>query len=291
MTTANIGHNGGPDLDGRKLTVRTLWAKALFADPSTPTHVMAIAWAIHWYSRADGTGAALSNQQLKVICGISEPTATRGKRWLRDNGYVQLKVGTGDTKTEFQMCIPEARAEAADADGVITQTTQPLTTQGEMTQGHQADHPRVITGLVYNQERDSGPIPDNSGGEVAWSKKPAPVGKTNYWQSQLNPPHSDYEFADGKLRLVNGTRSRWLIEFGDDATRLDLAIDEAAAQVQPNSPKPIEVQVTAALARIASRRRDQAANYERAVAANKAAGSSGKVSSDRAAIRRRLENT
>jgi hypothetical protein len=271
MTSSTIGHNGGPDIDGRKHTIRTLWAKALFADPDTPASVMAIAWAIHWYSRADGTGAALSNEQLMLICGISEPTATRGKKWLHANGYVQLRVGNGDQKTTFKMTIPERRAETTNDAGVITVTTQPVTTQTMTTPGNHTDHPGVITGLVYNQERDSVSIPYRGDDAPLRSKKPANAGGSSFWQKALNPPHEDYIFDGGRLTLLNGTRSKWLIEFGDDGRRLDLALNEAAAQVQPNSNKPIEIQVDAVLSRLAGQKLDRAENYNRAVAANKAA--------------------
>lgn len=271
MTSVNIGHNGGPDLDGRKHTVRTLWAKALFADPETPVYVMAIAWAIHWYSRADGSGAALSNEQLMRICGISETTATRGKRWLRDNGYVQLTVGKGDQKTTFRMSIPDPAEASTEDDGVVPQTTLPQTTPPQTTPGNHTDHPGVVPRLGYIQERDSRPIRYQGDDASLRVKKPEKSGGNAFWKNVINPPHSDYVFDGGKLTLLNGTRSEWLVQFGEDARRLDLALKEVAAQVQPNGSKPLEVQVEAALSRIAGRKLDSAENYNRVVAANKAA--------------------
>lgn len=259
-----MNHNGGPDIDGRQQSLRTRWAKALFADPTTPAYVMAIAWAVHWYSRADGSGAALSNQQLQMICGISEPTATRGKRWLRDNGYVQLRVGTGDQKTEFKMSLPEV----SESDGVISQTTQPQTTQPEMTQGHQTDEARVIPPLVYIQERDSVPIQD---------KKPdvsaAPADGRSFWAAALNSQahkHQDVLFQNGKLTLLNGTRVDWLKRFSGDEERLDLALIQIAPVLQPNSNRPLTAQVDSQLARIAGEKRDRDVRYNQAATANKA---------------------
>ena len=154
MTNATIGHNGGPDINGRKVSIRTAWAKALFADPETPTYVMAMAWAIHWYSKADGAGAILSNEQFGLICGISEPTATRGKKWLREHGYVSLQGGKGDQKTQFQMVVPEPVR-------VIPQITQGHQELGSQELGshrddtpHPTDDPGVIPRLVCIQERD-----------------------------------------------------------------------------------------------------------------------------------------
>jgi hypothetical protein len=263
-----IGHNGGPDIEGRKESLRTTWAKALFADPETPVYVMAMAWAIHWYSRADGTGAALSNEQLKLICGISEPTATRGKRWLRDNGYIQLKVGTGDQKTQFRMSLPTKEMRVEVAAGVISETTQGNHIEGpqgdeghqKTAPGNQADDPGVICGLGYIQESKPISIPEKSA--------PRAQG-TSLWQQAFNPTHSDYQFDGVNLVLVNGTRSRWLIEFGDDPARLGYALKEAAGRIQPHGSKPIEIQVEAQLAKIAAEKRDRDARYAQAAKANK----------------------
>lgn len=111
-TAAPLGHNGGPALEEprrqRKLSIRTQWAKALFADKRTPSYVIAMSWAIHWYSQDDGSGAALSNEQFEVMCGVPDRTVSRGKKWLWDHGYVSLKVGRSGQKTRFQMTIPDA---------------------------------------------------------------------------------------------------------------------------------------------------------------------------------------
>lgn len=268
---AEIGHNGGPDIDGPRQSLRTQWAKALFADPNTPVYVMAMAWPIHWYSRSDGTGAALSNEQFMLICGISEDTATRGKKWLRDKGYVQIHVGNGKQKTQFRLSLPTA--DATEDIWVRTQRTQegPHTAgpqgQGPHTAGegpHTAD-PRVRTQRGYIQERDSGDIPDRPK-DVS---RPQQSAKTNYWQQQFNPTHSDYQFDGSTLTLVNGTRSRWLIEFGDDPKRLDFALKEVAARIQPNGSRPLDVQVEAALARMAAEKLDKDGRYASAVKANK----------------------
>jgi hypothetical protein len=282
MTTATIGHNGGPDIDGQKQpSIRTQWAKALFADPETPAHVMAIAWAIHWYSKPDGTGAALSNEQLQLYCGISEATATRGKRWLRDNGYVELRVGTGGDKTRFKMAIP---VRTTQNDGVITQTTQGHQPEGPQSEGphtdeggHHTDDPRVITQRGYIQERESIKIQDQE------KAHPRPRlddenGKA-FWQEALNPQgHSDVVFDRGKLTLLNGCRQYWLAEFGQDEKRLDLALIQIAPLLQPNKQRPLQAQVEGRLASIAAERRDRDARYANAAKANKPAAKPFKIS-------------
>ena len=266
MDEPAIGHNGGPELNERKTTIRTAWAKALFADPETPVYVMAMAWAIHWFSKADGTGAALSNEQFMAICGISEPSATRGKRWLRDKGYVHLQVGTGNTKTQFKMAVPPQR--------VITQTTQPGITQGNHTEGppslgsqsddpgNHTDDPRVIPGLGRNLYRDSGTNQERR------ADKPRRNGSKSYWQDALNPEAAaGVDFEDGKLTLRNGAKAKWLDEFGGDERRLQLALTQVAPKIQPNSPHPILMQIEAGLARIAAEKIDRDERYAQAAKA------------------------
>ncbi len=261
-----IGHNGGPNLEGRRESLRTTWAKALFKDPKTPVYVMAMAWPIHWYSRADGTGAALSNLQFSKICGISEDTVVRGKRWLRDSGYVQIQVGGGAQRTRFILTVPEDTAIDADdahddigegahtAGGGVAAEGGSLEPEGPLPAG-------------------GGPLP--AGGGVAPStpifyKKPIPIqehlerkenGK-QFWKEQLNPEHVDYAFDGTTLTLVNGTRTRWLLEFHDDDKALDLALKEVAGRIQPNGNRAISVQVEAALAKIARDTRNQDRRYE-----------------------------
>src|SRR5690554_5967261 len=111
-----LNHNGGPPLDdpkpGRRLTVRTAWARALFDDPETPTYVMAMGWVLHWYSNSDGKGAVLSNEQFERICNISRPTVTKGKEWLRNHGYIHIRVGDGrGVKSTFTLTLPRRPKE------------------------------------------------------------------------------------------------------------------------------------------------------------------------------------
>lgn len=170
------GHNHPPP-DGA--SVRTRWAKALFANPDTPTYVMAMAWVIHWYSDKDGCGAAVSNEQFEAICGVSTATATRGKRWLRDKGYVKIKVGDGrGLKSSFRMTLPQAAkgdlrddlslAKGHQKEGVLTE---------HLSKGHQTD-PK---GHQCDRKGHQGdrPILDNSGGiqekGVRASATPAPT--------------------------------------------------------------------------------------------------------------------
>lgn len=124
---AGVGHNGGPQLTP---SVRTRWAKRLFADKRTPSYVMAMAWVLHWYSDSDGGGASVSNEQFEAICGITRPTATKGKKWLLEHGYVTIKAGDGrGLKSSFKMTIPEAAKEekSLPLPGCKGETSKPET--------------------------------------------------------------------------------------------------------------------------------------------------------------------
>ena len=273
MTAPGMGHNGGPEFDNRKVSIRTAWAKALFADPETPTYVMAMAWAIHWYSRTDGSGAALSNLQFKAICGISEDTATRGKKWLRDRGYVHLIVGSGLQKTQFQMVVPELQKN--DDTLRCERTPPPPVADPPVADPLTADTPpltaeqRVRPERTHIQYIDSG---SNQEGPRAHSRKAKPA--VSYWQQALNPSASEgIEFVDGQLTLVNGVKADWLKRFGNDEERLDLALKEVAPFIQPNSNKPIITQVEGKLAKIAGEKLDRDQRYAKAAKPSKSISS------------------
>lgn len=94
------------------------------------------------------------------------------------------------------------------------------------------------------------------------------------------------EFSNGKLTLFNGLRSEWLEKFDGDAERLELGLTQAAAYVQPNSPRPLEAQVSAQLARQVSAKRDSDRRYADAAARNNAGAPGQRQRSD---VRRQLD--
>jgi hypothetical protein len=274
VTNANIGHNGGPDIEeGRQVTLRTLWAKHLFANPNTPVYVMAIAWAIHWFSKSDGTGAALSNEQLETICGISYDTAIKGKRWLRDNGYVEIKLGTHYEKTKFRMVIPVAAA-TVDAkeqarglpqrplEGSVPATPDPARGLPQRPQGSAPATPRGLPQRPYIQERDSRKIQEREERAGARGRQ-----ERSFWEQAFarddNDPYSGVVFDKGKLTLLNGTKAYWLDKLGSE-DRLDLALVEIAPALQPNGRVPLQAQVEQRLAKIAAERKDRDERYARA---------------------------
>lgn len=293
MTDVAVGHNGGPPLDEpvHKQTLRTRWAKALFADPETPSHVIAMCWAIHWYSRSDGSGAALSNEQFVAMCGVSLSSAKRGKKWLRDEGYVAIRPGDGVTKTQFQMTIPPTRDEKQRGvtwDTLWVHTDPP----GQSDPGHSepegvhtdppqvhTDPPRGVTVDPYIQERDSRSIQESQDCADAptievktelesvpkFEPKAEAKSGSAFWKDAFAPkepePHDDVLFENGTVVLLNGARTEWLNLFQGEEEILDLALKEIAGEIQPNSGRPIKSQVVRRLAQITRKRLEQDKRY------------------------------
>jgi len=73
---------------------------------------------------------------------------------------------------------------------------------------------------------------------------------------------------DGSIQLVNGTRSHWLKMFQGDEVRLELALIQAAGEVQIRSRNPVKLQVERSLARIAGQKHDGDNRYKSAVKRN-----------------------
>lgn len=82
------------------------------------------------------------------------------------------------------------------------------------------------------------------------------------------PPEGekDVHFDGSNLILTQAERADWLVKFGDDQ-RLDLALVQAVAFVQPNSRRPLLVQVRAQLARAAVDKIDRDQRYAKAASA------------------------
>lgn len=90
------------------------------------------------------------------------------------------------------------------------------------------------------------------------------------WNQQFADQHSGgvIQNPDGSIDLVNGTRAMWLNQFGGDETRLNLAIIQAAGEVQPRSRQPLRLQIERSLARIAGQKHDSDQRYKSRIQAN-----------------------
>ncbi len=311
-TAAPMGHNGGPAFVEMRYqdSIKYRWAMALFADPKTPSFVIAMSWAIHWYSKPEGWGAALSNEQFVAMCGLSESSVTRGKKWLLDNRYVSIRVGKKGLKTQFQLVIPEK----TNPELVVTQTTNPdeigRHTEGSQREGSHTDDHRSSQGRpngqigsqgdalrekeIYIREKEGGAdapahVEDETIEPVVYQKtKRQPQGGRAFWQQQLAPvQHSAVEMVNGLVKLVNGTRQEWVKMFQGDEENLDLALIEISGKIQSNSNRTLEQQVMSQLAAMVRDRKDRDARYQKGVERNAKGKATGKAE-DMAARRERI---
>lgn len=158
--------------------------------------------------------------------------------------YEERKAARGADTTVKTQCAERTEPSAVSAP--IRQTTHPA----ERTATHPAE--RTTYPVSIRPIEKNPPLPP----------------KANFWQNALNPSH-DVLFEDGRLTLMNGMRVTWLEEFGGSEKDLNLALLQATPYVQPNSGRPLDVQVSGQLARIVREKRDKDARY--AAAATKAA--------------------
>lgn len=90
---------------------------------------------------------------------------------------------------------------------------------------------------------------------------------------QLNPDtflkDGIFQHEDGSIHLTESVRASWLLRFGGNAERLDLALIEAAGERQRNSRQPLRLQVERTLARIAGRKIEGDQRYASAVQSRK----------------------
>lgn len=115
-------HNGGPPLEEEaKPFNKRKWAAALLTHPKKPAGVVAMAFKLYMEMDATGHGAAVSDADFVVSCGVSDRSARSFKRWLLDNGFVEIKTkGNRGRGTEFIARIPGSEIAATIA-GVMDQ--------------------------------------------------------------------------------------------------------------------------------------------------------------------------
>ena len=111
--------------------------------------------------------------------------------------------------------------------------------------------------------------------------KPSPIDRLKRVHETPTPAMA---MVDGRIELSQRTREFWLGAdcFAGDAAALDLALIQAAGQVQVHSrAHTLEVQVSRSLARIAADRRDRDRRYREAAARNAATPTTGSRSDPR----------
>lgn len=103
----------------------------------------------------------------------------------------------------------------------------------------------------------------------ARAREAAPKNQNQSWAEIIANERGETPEATGvslqgeTVVLMNGTRQKWIELFGDDEKRLDLALIEISAELQPNSGKPLHIDVESRLAKRAAWKRDGDKRYQR----------------------------
>jgi hypothetical protein len=295
-----IGHNGAPpDIYVREIKKLTAIEAVLKNPKFNQTQALILIGLI---VRSDGSygNAFPGGATLAVYAKVKRTDAVfKALRELEDQFNVIRRESRGQGKSNAYTVIPERVADAvvaayeerkaAKLAAAATQETHPSkagdlpkpTNTAEAGEFAELVRPKRVGGADEPTRLKRAPAQTGHPPEAGATHPPKagtyPVSirskennpllppKPNFWQGALNPSH-DVLFEDGKLTLVNGFRVQWLEEFGSEKD-LDLALMQAASYVQPNSSRPLDVQVSSQLARIVRDKRDKDARYAKAASA------------------------
>lgn len=118
-----IGGNNPP----KDRTFKKRWAIALFARQDKPAGAVAMGFKLYMEMDSQGHGATISDAEFQVACGVSDGSCRVFKRWLVNNGFVQVRVrGRRGYRSEFLATIPEGAIPAAIAGIEAEEYRQPI---------------------------------------------------------------------------------------------------------------------------------------------------------------------
>ena len=106
-------------------------------------------------------------------------------------------------------------------------------------------------------------------------------------RASAHPPAQEdlrVSFEGGRIELHGELRAYWLKEHDDDAKALELALMQAAPFIQPNGSKPLEVKVSAQLAKQLSWKRERDSRAPRAAHPTDQTSAERKMEAFRAAV-------
>ena len=187
---------------------------------------------------------------------------------ITDTKVIAAKIGITERAVRKAKSTPPVRNHSSDAGTTVPEPEF----RGGTTVPEKRNHSSEISEPQFRgkkevsphtplQERNNYHLVESS---PSTTDRARDAGK-GFWTTTLNPSgqqgHAGVSFANGSVQLHNGTRQRWLDQFDGDAKRLDLALIEIAGQIQPNSGRPISVQVEALLARKAGDKLDRDRRY------------------------------
>lgn len=119
-------------------------------------------------------------------------------------------------------------------------------------------HTKNLT-LRHLKEKNRGEGVSATSGRDFWSKAMRVEGE--------HDPDEGVRMVDGVPQLFNGTLAKWLEMFGGDQQDLDLALTAVAQYIQPNSSRPVKVQIESQLAAKALQKRERDKRYANAAKA------------------------
>jgi uncharacterized protein YdaU (DUF1376 family) len=120
-----------------------------------------------------------------------------------------------------------------------------------------SEKPNVINGRAMNHQST---VNDNLEARSQKQEKETPFsplgGRSGaaFWASTNKvegayDPDADFQYIDGKVVMLNGTKAEWIAKFEGDETLLDNILLDVSAYVQPYSGRPLRVQVEGQLGR------------------------------------------
>ena len=216
----------------------------------------------------DTEAARMLNVQTRNYRRVLGELLRMGKIKRHDDGYGNDRIETERRKAEAHSKSAPETSESADREA----------DQGPQREDHAASLNNDKSDITANYSRSNAVITavaDEKGQSFLRATKDFDLGlkeKEPPFIPQPQKPKCDpdgVQLVHGRITLDAGNRAFWLDAFGGDGQRLDLALIQAAAYVQPNSSRALAAQVGAQLARSAAEKRDRDKRYRDAAATNK----------------------
>lgn len=131
----------------------------------------------------------------------------------------------------------------------------PGASNGQVSRARISKTSKVSNNNIYNNNYNNNP-PRVPARDPSWAQIMADErGET--------PENTGVALQNETVVLMNGTRQKWVEMFDGDDKRLDLALIEISAELQPNSGKPLHIDVESRLAKRAAWKRDGDKRYQR----------------------------
>jgi hypothetical protein len=233
MTDRGLGDNGGPPLEEPAKFSKRKWALKLFQHPEKPVGAIAMAFKLYIEMDAAGRGAAVSDVEFALCCGVSLRSSWTFKKWLLENGFVEIKVrGARGRQTEFVARIPGDEIQAMVA-GIMDQLP------AQNARNNDEDCEQSEDGIQATPAGISGLLAMAAG-------NPEEPSRTRVEYNNLNnittyPTNS--EFGDrglGGKPLLPEPLETVIQKLTEIEAKIDQPRKRAKKEIDPNEPTPAE---------------------------------------------------